>query len=63
MMLVGLGFILGIKWAWDSVEDDVEDVDLLVCNYETLKNKTVSEKLLELGCEFIGCDEIQNKGW
>ena len=29
-MLVGLGFILGIKWAWDSVEDDVEDVDLLV---------------------------------
>ena len=45
--------------AGKKFDDQFEDVDLLVCNYETLKNKTVSEKLLELGCEFIGCDEIQ----
>ena len=35
------------------------DCDLLICNYETLKNKSVVEKLKEINCEFICCDEIQ----
>ncbi len=36
-----------------------EDVDLLICNYETLKNKAVTEKLINIGCEFIIADEVQ----
>ena len=36
-----------------------EDCDLLVCNYETLKNKTVSEKLLDMNVEFMIIDEVQ----
>lgn len=36
-----------------------EDVDLLICNYETLKNKAVTEKLKSIGCEFIIADEVQ----
>ena len=30
-----------------------EECDLFICNYETLKNKAVTEKLKEIGCEFI----------
>jgi SNF2 family DNA or RNA helicase len=36
-----------------------EDVDLLICNYETLKNKSVVDKLKDIGCEFIIADEVQ----
>ena len=36
-----------------------EECDLFICNYETLKNKAVTEKLKEIGCEFIICDEVQ----
>lgn len=36
-----------------------EDCDLLICNYETLKNKAVAEKLKEINCQFIIGDEIQ----
>lgn len=36
-----------------------EDCDLLICNYETLKNKAVAEKLKEVNCQFIIGDEIQ----
>ena len=39
-------------------DDQFEDCDLLICNYETLKNKSVSEKLLEMNLEFIFIDEI-----
>ena len=39
-----------------------EDCDLLICNYETLKNKTVSEKLLEMDLEFMLIDEVQALG-
>ena len=39
-----------------------EDCDLLICNYETLKNKTVSEKLLDMNLEFMLIDEIQALG-
>ena len=36
-----------------------EDCDLFICNYETLKNKAVADKLKSLKCEFILGDEIQ----
>lgn len=36
-----------------------EDCDLLICNYETLKNKSVVEKLKSINCQFIIGDEIQ----
>ena len=36
-----------------------EECDLLICNYETLKNKAVVEKLKEINCQFIIGDEIQ----
>ena len=36
-----------------------EDVDLLICNYETLKNKAVVEQLHNVNCDFIICDEVQ----
>ena len=39
-----------------------EDCDLLICNYETLKNKTVSEKLLNMDLEFMLIDEVQALG-
>ena len=39
-----------------------EDCDLLICNYETLKNKTVSEKLFDMDLEFMIIDEIQALG-
>lgn len=39
-----------------------EDCDLLICNYETLKNKTVSEKLLDMNLEFMLIDEVQALG-
>ena len=34
-----------------------EDCDLLICNYETLKNKQVSEKLLNMELEFMLVDK------
>ena len=34
-----------------------EDCDLMICNYETLKNKTVSEKLLNMNLEFMIVDK------
>ena len=37
-----------------------EDCDLLICNYETLKNKSVAEKLLAMNIELIIVDESQN---
>ena len=37
-----------------------EDCDLLICNYETLKNKNVAEKLLSMNIELIIVDEAQN---
>jgi SNF2 family DNA or RNA helicase len=39
-----------------------EDCDLLICNYETLKNKQVSEKLLNMELEFMLIDEVQALG-
>ncbi len=39
-----------------------EDCDLMVCNYETLKNKQVSEKLQSMNLEFMAIDEIQSIG-
>ena len=39
-----------------------EDCDLMICNYETLKNKTVSEKLLNMNLEFMIIDEVQCLG-
>ena len=39
-----------------------EDCDLMICNYETLKNKTVSEKLLDMNLEFMIIDEVQCLG-
>ena len=39
-----------------------EDCDLLICNYETLKNKALSEKLLEMDLEFMLIDEVQALG-
>lgn len=39
-----------------------EDCDLLICNYETLKNKQVSEKLLDMELEFMLIDEVQALG-
>ena len=40
----------------------IEDCDLMICNYETLKNKTVSEKLLDMNLEFMIIDEVQCLG-
>lgn len=40
-------------------DQQFEDCDLLICNYETLKNKAVAEKLKEINCQFIIGDEIQ----
>ena len=40
-------------------DQQFEDCDLLICNYETLKNKAVTEKLKEINCQFIIGDEIQ----
>jgi SNF2 family DNA or RNA helicase len=37
-----------------------EDCDLLICNYETLKNKSVAEKLLDMNIDLIIVDEAQN---
>ena len=39
-----------------------EDCDLLICNYETLKNKQVSERLLNMELEFMLIDEVQALG-
>ena len=39
-----------------------EDCDLFICNYETLKNKQVSEKLLNMELEFMLIDEVQALG-
>ena len=36
-----------------------EDCDLFICNYESLKNQSIVEKIKEKQCEFICCDEIQ----
>ena len=40
-------------------DQQFDAVDLLICNYETLKNKAVVEKLREVNCQFIIGDEIQ----
>ena len=45
--------------AGKKFDKQFEDVDLLICNYETLKNKSVVEKLKSINCEFIICDEVQ----
>ena len=45
--------------AGKKFDKQFEDVDLLICNYETLKNKAVVEKLKAIDCEFIICDEVQ----
>ena len=45
--------------AGKKFDKQFEAVDLLICNYETLKNKSVVEKLKSVGCEFIICDEVQ----
>ena len=45
--------------AGKKFDKQFEDVDLLICNYETLKNKSVVEKLKAINCEFIICDEVQ----
>ena len=36
-----------------------EDCDLFICNYESLKNNAIVQKLYDKKCEFIACDEIQ----
>ena len=43
-------------------DQQFEECDLLICNYETLKNKTVSEKLLSMNLEFMIIDEVQCLG-
>lgn len=45
--------------AGKKFDKQFEEVDLLICNYETLKNKSVAEKLKLAGCEFIIADEVQ----
>lgn len=45
--------------AGKKFDKQFEDCDLLICNYETLKNKAVTEKLKEVNCQFIIGDEIQ----
>ena len=45
--------------AGKKFDKQFEDCDLLICNYETLKNKAVTEKLKEINCQFIIGDEIQ----
>ena len=45
--------------AGKKFDKQFEDCDLLICNYETLKNKAVVEKLKEVNCQFIIGDEIQ----
>lgn len=45
--------------AGKKFDKQFEDYDLLICNYETLKNKAVAEKLKEVNCQFIIGDEIQ----
>ena len=45
--------------AGKKFDKQFEAVDLLICNYETLKNKSVVEKLKSVGCEFIIADEVQ----
>ena len=45
--------------AGKKFDKQFEDCDLLICNYETLKNKAVAEKLKEINCQFIIGDEIQ----
>ena len=45
--------------AGKKFDKQFEEVDLLICNYETLKNKSVVEKLKLVGCEFIIADEVQ----
>ena len=45
--------------AGKKFDKQFEEVDLLICNYETLKNKSVVEKLKSINCEFIICDEVQ----
>ncbi len=45
--------------AGKKFDKQFEDCDLLICNYETLKNKTVVEKLKAINCQFIIGDEIQ----
>ena len=45
--------------AGKKFDKQFEDCDLLICNYETLKNKAVVEKLNEINCQFIIGDEIQ----
>jgi SNF2 family DNA or RNA helicase len=45
--------------AGKKFDKQFEDCDLLICNYETLKNKAVAEKLKEVNCQFIIGDEIQ----
>ena len=45
--------------AGKKFDKQFEDCDLLICNYETLKNKAVVEKLKEINCQFIIGDEIQ----
>ena len=39
-------------------DSQFEDCDLLICNYETLKNKQVADRLLEMDLEFILIDEV-----
>ena len=39
-----------------------ENCDLMICNYETLKNKQVSERLLSMDLEFMIIDEVQCLG-
>ena len=45
--------------AGKKFDKQFEDCDLLICNYETLKNKAVVEKLKAINCQFIIGDEIQ----
>lgn len=45
--------------AGKKFDKQFEDCDLLICNYETLKNKSVVEKLKSINCQFIIGDEIQ----
>lgn len=40
-------------------EEQFEDVDMLIANYETLKNKAVVEKLLKLNIQMVLSDETQ----
>ena len=45
--------------AGKKFDKQFENCDLLICNYETLKNKAVVEKLKKINCQFIIGDEIQ----